>query len=72
MSSYIGFLKVYLSKNIEINPMTPKTPGGIQEFIPACWEKNIIYGARVLPTVPIALVQPKPILLTFVGYISAT
>jgi hypothetical protein len=26
----------------------------------------------VLPTVPIALVQPKPILLTFVGYISAT
>ncbi len=46
--------------------------GGIQLLTPIYLDTSIIYGERVLPIIPIMLVQPKPKLLTLVGNSSAT
>lgn len=43
---------------MQMKPKIPTIPGGIHEFMWALEDKNIIYGAIVLPTVPIALDHP--------------
>lgn len=54
---------------MKANPINPKIPGGIHEFMLALSEKYIIYGAKKLPIWPRALAHPKPKLRTLVGKI---
>ena len=68
ISSFSGFLNVYVKQQIEIKPIIPMAAGGNQEFMPIFSEKKIMYDDITLPIVPTALTQPIPKLLTLVGY----
>lgn len=71
MKSCDSLPKVYGSLVSSITVSRPIAPGNSHESICNVFEKNIMYGDKVLPVVPKALAQPNARLRTLVGNSSA-
>jgi len=67
MSSYNFCPYVSGKKYINAVPTSPITAGSIHVLMFIFYESEIKNGDKALPIIPIALTQPYPRLLTFVG-----